>query len=220
MDRTQVEVEVEVDVTEGSMQRRGNRRDALRALAGVAGALLLTAASGPLGAAGSASARGGERTRSTRNRALRGQQTPRRGRRQRRPGTRRGDVRRNQAAEPNPGLQQTGPRELPGGRLRGTPGPVGPLTAEDRYIVRLRDEVADVARVAEEIAAAAPGVVVTHVYTHVFAGFAALIPAAQLEAVSNDPQVFAVVADGIVTVTGRELRTHGDPPEAFDRRNG
>jgi hypothetical protein len=217
MDRTQVEVEV--DVTEGSMQRRGTRRDALRALAGVAGALLLTAASGPLGAAGSVSARG-ERTRSARDRALRGQQTPRRGRRQRRPGTRRGDVRRNQAAEPNPGLQQTGPRELPGGRVRGTTGPVGPLTAEDRYIVRLRDEVADVARVAEEIAAAAPGVVVTHVYTHVFAGFAALIPAAQLEAVRNDPQVFAVVADGIVTVTGRELRTHGDPPEAFGRRNG
>jgi hypothetical protein len=217
MGRTQVEVDV--DVTGIALGRRGTRRDALRALAGVAGALLLTAASGPLGAAGSVSARG-ERTRSARNRALRGQQMPRRGRRQRRPGTRRGDVRRNQAAEPNPGLQQTGPRELPGGRARGTPGPVGPLTAEDRYIVRLRDEVADVARVAEEIAAAAPGVVVTHVYTHVFAGFAALIPAAQLEAVRNDPQVLAVVADGIVTVTGRELRTHGDPPEAFDRRDG
>jgi hypothetical protein len=97
---------------------------------------------------------------------------------------------------------------------------VEPFAAEDRYIVRLRDEVADVGRVAEEIAAAAPGVVVTHVYTHVFAGFAAFIPAAQLEAVRVDARVQAVVADDVVRIAGRTPLIHNDPPEAFGRRNG
>jgi subtilisin family serine protease len=81
-----------------------------------------------------------------------------------------------------------------------------PVSAEDRYIVVLKDQARGAADggdtsamgVASEIASADPGVVPTHVYEHVFDGFAAVIPDDQLAAVRNDPRVEAVVPDGVV----------------------
>ena len=72
----------------------------------------------------------------------------------------------------------------------------GRPSAKDRYIVVLKDAAGDPRRVAERMAT--DGVVPTHVYRHVFRGFAAEIPPGRLAALKRDPNVVSVTPDGIV----------------------
>ena len=93
------------------------------------------------------------------------------------------------------------PRELTSGRLPAAETVAGSgdaLSAKDRYIVLLDDTAPSALGVAKAIATDAPGVVPTHVYSHVFQGFAAVIPDEALAAVRRNPQVKAVVPDEVV----------------------
>ena len=98
----------------------------------------------------------------------------------------------------NQGEQQ----ELTSGRLPAAEtvaaASVAPLSAKDRYIVVLDDTTPNALSAARAIATDAPGVVPTHVYSHVFQGFAAVIPDQALAGVRRNPQVKAVVPDEVV----------------------
>jgi subtilisin family serine protease len=74
-----------------------------------------------------------------------------------------------------------------------------PAPSETRapYLVRFVDGVD--AR-AEAATAARAGARVSHVYTNVFPGFAAELPAAAVTALSRNPRVASIEADGVVTV--------------------
>lgn len=100
-------------------------------------------------------------------------------------------------------------REIPTGMLPGAdvvaPPPGEPITAENRYIIRLRDGVGDAARSATAIASGLDGVVPTHVYQYAFSGFAAVIPPDKLDAVRADPRVAAVDPDAVVHLAAQTV---------------
>lgn len=73
--------------------------------------------------------------------------------------------------------------------------PDGTLNIQDRYIVRLKPDAESPLRSARTLARDLAGVTPTHVYSHVFDGFAAVIPADKLDDVRNDPRVAAVIPD-------------------------
>ena len=89
-----------------------------------------------------------------------------------------------------------------------------PPSTEDRYIVVLEESTGDAINVMTDIAADAAGVVPTHVYENVFAGFAAVIPDDQLAAVENDPRVEAVLADEVVFADAQLVPTGIDRIDA------
>jgi subtilisin len=92
-------------------------------------------------------------------------------------------------------------RELTSGRLPAAETLAdtgGRLSAKDRYIVVLDDTTTSALGVATDIAADTPGVVPTHVYSHIFDGFAAVIPDEALAAVRRNPRVKAIVPDEVV----------------------
>jgi subtilisin len=66
-------------------------------------------------------------------------------------------------------------------------------SAEHRYIVLLADGASDALQATKEIAAV--GITPTHVYKHVFNGFAAVIPDDKLADVKQDPRVLAIEPD-------------------------
>jgi hypothetical protein len=66
----------------------------------------------------------------------------------------------------------------------------GRPSVQDRYIVVPKDNAGDPLRVAERLST--DGVVPTHVYRHVFKGFAAMIPPGQLAKLRRDPNVVSV----------------------------
>ena len=70
-------------------------------------------------------------------------------------------------------------------------------SAEQRYIVLLADGASNAMQATKDIAASAVGITPTHVYEHVFNGFAAVIPDAELADVKSDPRVLAVVPDTV-----------------------
>jgi subtilisin family serine protease len=80
--------------------------------------------------------------------------------------------------------------------------------AEDRYIVLLADGANDAMQATNEIAGSVADIKPTHVYEHVFNGFAAVIPDDQLEKVKNDSRVLAVVPD-VVGYPGEQTLTTG-----------
>ena len=93
------------------------------------------------------------------------------------------------------------PHELTSGRLPAAATLAdagGALSAKDRYIVILDDTTTSALGVAKDIASDAPGVVPTHVYSHIFEGFAAVIPDQALAAVRRNPRVKAIVPDEVV----------------------
>ena len=61
-------------------------------------------------------------------------------------------------------------------------------SAEDRYIVLLKDGTSSAMQATTEIASPDSGITPTHVYEHVFNGFAAVIPKEKLDAVQQDKQ--------------------------------
>src|SRR6266542_1801505 len=73
----------------------------------------------------------------------------------------------------------------------------------DQYIVVLEDRAGDVPAVATELARDHGGSVLW-TYTHALRGFAALIPAARVRALSEDPRVRFVEEDGEVHVSGAQ----------------
>jgi len=92
-----------------------------------------------------------------------------------------------------------GPHEIETGRLPAAVtarGKGARPSVKDRYIVVLKNAVGDPLRVAKQLAT--DGVVPTHVYRHVFKGFAALIPPGRLAALKRDPNVVSVEPDRIV----------------------
>jgi subtilisin family serine protease len=93
------------------------------------------------------------------------------------------------------------------GAAAAAPPPDQPLSAENRYIVRLREGAGDEVRAVTTIASGLDGVVPTHVYRYVFSGFAAVIPPDKLEAVQADPRVAAVVPDRVVHIAAQTLPT-------------
>ena len=102
------------------------------------------------------------------------------------------------------------PRELTTGRLPAAETVAGSgdsLSAKDRYIVLLDDTTTSALGAARAIATDAPGVVPTHVYSHVFQGFAAVIPDEALAAVRRNPQVKAVVPDEVVRGAAQTVPT-------------
>jgi subtilisin len=80
-------------------------------------------------------------------------------------------------------------------------------SAEDHYIVILEPSAGSPEQAAEAVAVDASDVTVTQVYEHVFDGFAAVIPADQLDAVRTDPRVQAVVPDQEVHAFAQTLPT-------------
>lgn len=104
------------------------------------------------------------------------------------------------------------PVELPTGLLPAadTVDPVAPdgtIDATDRYIVRLKPAAESALRSTEVVAQEIGGITPTHVYSHVFEGFAAVIPPDKLDDVRNDPRVAAVVPDAVVYAFAQEIPT-------------
>jgi subtilisin family serine protease len=102
--------------------------------------------------------------------------------------------------------------ELPTGILPGadTVDPIGPdgkLNAKDRYIVRLKPDTGNASRTSKAVSRDIGGITPTHVYSHVFDGFAAVIPADKLDDVRNDPRVASVAPDGVVYAFEQTLPT-------------
>jgi subtilisin len=85
--------------------------------------------------------------------------------------------------------------------------PDGSINVQDRYIVRLRPDAGSPRRSARTMARDVAGVTPTHVYNHVFEGFAAVIPPDKLDAVRSDPRVAEVIPDTLVFVTSQETPT-------------
>jgi subtilisin len=81
----------------------------------------------------------------------------------------------------------------------------GALSAEDRYIVVLDETTTSALGVAKDIASGVPGVIPTHVYAHVFSGFAAVIPDEALATVRRNPQVKAIVPDQVVHIAAQTI---------------
>src|SRR4051794_35733732 len=80
------------------------------------------------------------------------------------------------------------PVELGGGALPAASAVASDaLSAEDRYVVLLADGTSNAMRATSDIAASTPGIIPTHIYEHVFNGFAAVIPNDQLDDVKSDP---------------------------------
>ncbi len=71
-----------------------------------------------------------------------------------------------------------------------------------RYIVVLRDDVADAGAAADELAAA-NGLGLEQKYSHALKGFAAAVPAGKLKALKNDPRVAFVSEDRLVTAAAK-----------------
>jgi subtilisin family serine protease len=110
-------------------------------------------------------------------------------------------------------------QELTTGRLpaaESVSSPEDRVSVEDRYIVLLADAAASAERTAASVAASTAGVVPTHVYEHVFDGFAAVIPDDQVDDVRNDPRVQAVVPDELVHLEAQTLPTGIDRIDADD----
>jgi subtilisin len=78
---------------------------------------------------------------------------------------------------------------------------------EDHYIVVLKPSGDSPERAADAVAMESSDVAVTQVYEHVFDGFAAVIPADQVEDVRDDPRVQAVVPDEEVHIFAQTLPT-------------
>jgi subtilisin family serine protease len=76
--------------------------------------------------------------------------------------------------------------------------PDGTPRVQDRYIVRLKSAAESPLRSARTMARDLAGVTPTLVYSHVFDGFAAVIPADKLDDVRNDPRVATVIPDSLV----------------------
>ena len=83
----------------------------------------------------------------------------------------------------------------------------------DHYIVVLREGVRDPRSVANEHAQR-HGAAVSHVYEHVYPGYAARIPSARLNAVRNDPRVRYVEQDGEARASAQALPWGIDKVEA------
>jgi len=109
------------------------------------------------------------------------------------------------------GMQQEGGKAIHIGR--------GPLpaaatvaaarpSADNRYIVLLADGTSNALRATNDIAASATGITPTHVYEHVFNGFAAVIPDDQLDDVKSDPRVLAIEPD-VIGFAGSQTVTRG-----------
>src|SRR5215203_1232774 len=78
---------------------------------------------------------------------------------------------------------------------------------EDHYIVVLKPSGGSPEEAADAVAMESSDVTVTQVYEHVFDGFAAVIPADQVEDVRDDPRVQAVVPDQEVHAFAQTLPT-------------
>ncbi|MFN8663204.1 MAG: S8 family serine peptidase [Thermomicrobiales bacterium] len=85
--------------------------------------------------------------------------------------------------------------------------PDGTPSVQDSYIVRLKPAAESPLRSARTMSRDFEGVTPTHVYSHVFDGFAAVIPADKLDDVRNDPRVAAVVPDMLVYTTAQTIPT-------------
>ncbi len=82
-----------------------------------------------------------------------------------------------------------------------------------RYVVVLKDGVANPGRVAADLAARY-GLAVEHVYEHVLPGFAAAIPDPRLPQVRADPRVLFVAADRVLRPFAQVLPTGVDRVQA------
>ncbi|MDP9440880.1 MAG: S8 family serine peptidase, partial [Actinomycetota bacterium] len=90
-----------------------------------------------------------------------------------------------------------------------------------RYIVVLRDDVADPDAAAAELARQ-HGLAVSHVYRHVLKGFAASVPAAAVRGLRNNPKVLSIDADLTVSIAQevsalQTLSTGATLPTGVDR---
>jgi subtilisin len=103
---------------------------------------------------------------------------------------------------------------LPGGETDDPFGPNGKLSAKDHYIVQLKPAAGNAARSTRVLSRDIAGITPTFVYSHVFDGFAAVIPPDKLDAVRNDPRVAAVVPDGVVSTFDQTLPTGVDRIDA------
>ncbi|MCA9880411.1 MAG: S8 family serine peptidase [Thermomicrobiales bacterium] len=91
--------------------------------------------------------------------------------------------------------------------------PDGTLSVR-RYIVRLKPAAEGPLRSARMMTRDLAGVTPTHVYRHVFDGFAAVIPSDKLDDVRNDPRVAAVVPGMVVYTTAQTTPTGVDRIDA------
>ena len=80
--------------------------------------------------------------------------------------------------------------------------------AKNRYIVLLADGTSNAMQTTSAIAADTAGITPTHVYEHVFNGFAAVIPDDKLADVKQDPRVLAIEPD-VVGYAGAQIVTTG-----------
>jgi subtilisin len=96
---------------------------------------------------------------------------------------------------------------LPGGETDNPFGPNGKLSAKDHYIVRLKPATDNAARSSKAVARDIAGITPTFVYSHVFDGFAAVIPPDKLDAVRHDPRVAAVMPDFVVYADAQSIPT-------------
>ena len=110
---------------------------------------------------------------------------------------------RNRKADP----KKPDPKKNDKKRDRPGAGNSREVSAEDRYIIVLKRGTGNPTRAADVVVSDAADVTVTHVYDHVFDGFAAEIPDDQLEEVRNDPRVQAVVPDEEVHAFEQTLST-------------
>ncbi len=85
------------------------------------------------------------------------------------------------------------------------------VSVKDRYIVQLKENAGDPLRLAESLAG--DDLVPTHVYRHVFTGFAARIGPKQLAALRRNPNVASIEPDRIARAAG-ELVTGVDRIDA------
>ncbi len=79
---------------------------------------------------------------------------------------------------------------------------ISPDVIPGQYIIVLKDSAADSASVGEAMAAE-HGLGIQSVYSHVLHGFAATVPASQLQALEHDPRVAYVSADAVVNAFGK-----------------
>jgi subtilisin len=95
-------------------------------------------------------------------------------------------------------------------------------SAENRYIVLLADSTSNAMQTTSDIASAVD-ITPTHVYEHVFNGFAAVIPDDQLDDLKQDPRVLAIEPDAVgypaaqtVTKGITRIGAHLDPTANID----
>lgn len=98
------------------------------------------------------------------------------------------------------------------------PSPSTESTETNRYIVTLKDAVAEPGAVAERHAVAY-GAQVTHVYHSALRGYAATIPATRIDAVRADPQVRFVTPDAEVAAFGQTVGTGVSRIKAENKAN-